>query len=143
MIRTRVESHPGTAGNNLVVVVSLGCSVLLGTALLASIGRGELFTQQNFLYVALIFYAAAAVLYLGFTIVGRESHVHFAWLATGIGLFANTLAAANRWYVAGHPPFSSMYETLLTFTLTLAALTVLVESWYGVRLVGTITMPLA
>lgn len=143
MTHTKVETHPGTAGNNLVLLVTLGAAVLIGSALLAAVGHGELFTQQNLLYVALVFYAAAAVLYLGFTIAGRESHVHFAWFATGVGLLANTLAAANRWYVAGHPPFSSMYETLLSFTLTLAALTLFVEWYYGVRLVGTVTMPLA
>ncbi|HLY61413.1 MAG TPA: cytochrome c biogenesis protein CcsA [Terriglobia bacterium] len=142
-MRTRIESHPATVGNNLNLLVTLGCAVLLGTAVLASVGRGKLFNQQNLLYVALVFYAAAAVLYLGFGIAGRESHVHFAWLATGVGLLANTLAAANRWYIAGHPPFSSLYETLLTFTLTLAALTLVVELRYGMRLVGTVTMPLA
>src|SRR5258708_11769499 len=128
MVRIKIESHQATAGNKLILLVSLGCAVLLGTALLSSAGQGVLFTQQNLLYVALVFYAAAAVLYLGFGIAGRESHVHLATIATGVGLLANTLAAANRWYLAGHPPFSSLYETLLTFTLTLAALTLVVES---------------
>lgn len=143
MEHTRVESHPAATGNNLLLLVGLGVALLLGSGLLAVVGHGEIVSQQNLLYAALIFYAAAAVLYLGFGIAGRESHVHFAWMATALGLIANTVAAANRWYVAGHPPFASMYETLLSFTVTLAALTLVVESRYGVRLVGTVTMPLA
>ena len=143
MALERIETHPAHAGNNLVLLVSLGIALLLGSALLAVAGHGEIITQQNLLYFALIFYTAAAVLYLSFGIAGRGSHAHFAWFATAIGLIANTLAAADRWYISGHPPFATMYETLLSFTVTLAALTLFVESRYGVRLVGAVTMPLA
>jgi ABC-type transport system involved in cytochrome c biogenesis permease subunit len=143
MMQPRVESHPAATGNNLVILVGLGVAFLLGSGLLAVVGHGELVTEQNLLYVSLIFYAAAAALYMGFGITGRESDVHFAWLATAAGLIANALAAAERWYAAGHPPLASMYETLLSFTVTLAVLTLVVESRYGVRLVGTVTMPLA
>ena len=50
---------------------------------------------------------------------------------------------AHRWYEAGHPPFASLYEMLLSFVWTLAALTLIAEKRYGVKVIGTVTMPVA
>ena len=58
--------------------------------------------------------------------------------------FSRTPAAvAHRWYEAGHPPFASIYEMLLSFVWTLAALTLIAEKRYGVKVIGTVTMPVA
>src|SRR5204862_2488554 len=104
---------------------------------------GSLLNESTLLYTALIFYAGAGALYLGFGVTGTESCVKFASLATWIGLAANTGAVAHRWYTAGHPPFASVYEMLLSFVWTLAALTLIAEKKYGVKVIGTVTMPLA
>jgi len=58
-------------------------------------------------------------------------------------LIANTLAVGHRWYLAGRPPFASIYEMLLSFVWTVAALTLLTEKKFGVKIIGSITMPLA
>jgi ABC-type transport system involved in cytochrome c biogenesis permease subunit len=58
-------------------------------------------------------------------------------------LLANTGAVAHRWYQAGHPPFASVYEMLLSFVWTLAVLTLIAEKRYGVKVIGTVTMPIA
>jgi cytochrome c-type biogenesis protein CcsB len=55
----------------------------------------------------------------------------------------NTAAVAHRWSEAGHPPFASLYEMLLSFVWTLAALTLVAEKKYGVKVIGTVTMPVA
>jgi cytochrome c-type biogenesis protein CcsB len=60
-----------------------------------------------------------------------------------VGFAANTVAAAHRWYMAGHPPFSTMYEMLLSFVWTLALLTLIAERGYKVKIIGSVTMPLA
>jgi cytochrome c-type biogenesis protein CcsB len=99
--------------------------------------------ETNLLFAALIFYAGAGALYLGFGVTGTESYVKFASLATWIGLIANTGAVAHRWYEAGHPPFASVYEMLLSFVWTLAVLTLVAEKKYGVKVIGTVTMPVA
>ena len=67
----------------------------------------------------------------------------FASIATAIGFTANTLAVAHRWYLAGRPPFASIYEMLLSFVWTVAALTLVTEKKFGVKIIGSITMPLA
>ena len=142
MARANVEQHPAT-GMTLVVMVGLSIAFLLFIAFLNVVKSGSLLSEANLLYAALVFYAGAGALYLGFGVTGTESYIKFASLATWAGLVANTGAVAHRWYEAGHPPFASLYEMLLSFVWTLAALTLIAEKRYGVKVIGTVTMPVA
>jgi cytochrome c-type biogenesis protein CcsB len=142
MARANVEQHPAT-GMTLVVMVGLSIAFLLFIAFLNVVKSGNLLSEANLLYAALVFYAGAGALYLGFGITGTESYIKFASLSTWAGLVANTGAVAHRWYEAGHPPFASLYEMLLSFVWTLAALTLIAEKRYGVKVIGTVTMPVA
>ena len=143
MARARVEQQPAVPGMTLVVMVGLGVAFLLFMAFLNVVKSGNLLNESNLLYAALIFYSGAGTLYLGFGVTGTPSYVRFASLATWAGLLANTGAVAHRWYEAGHPPFASIYEMLLSFVWTLAVLTLIAEKKYGVKVIGTITMPVA
>ena len=143
MARERVEQQPATTGMTLIVMVGLGIAFLLFIAFLNVVKTGNLLNEENLLYTALIFYAGAGALYLGFGVTGTEAYVKFASLATCAGLLANTGAVIHRWYMAGHPPFASIYEMLLSFVWTLAALTLFAEKKFGVRVIGTVTMPVA
>ncbi len=144
MARTAtVEQQPASTGSTLVVMVGLGVAFLLFMAFLNVVKNGNLLNDSNLLYAALIFYAGAGTLYLGFGITGTPAYVRFASLATWAGLLANTGAVARRWYEAGHPPFASIYEMLLMFVWTLAALTLVAEKKFGVKVIGTVTMPIA
>jgi len=143
MDRAQVDQHPGASGNALLVGVGLGVSFLLFIAFLNVVKSGNLFTESNLLYLSLIFYAGAAALYIGFGVTGVERYVKFASVATLVGFIGNTLAAGHRWYMAGHPPFASIYEMLLSFVWTVAGLTLIAERKYAVKVIGTITMPLA
>src|SRR5215510_7681404 len=142
MARAKVEQHPAT-GTTLVLMVGLGIAFLLFMAFLNVVKSGNVLNEANLLYAALVFYAGAGALYLGFGVTGTESYIKFASVATWAGLVANTAAVAHRWYEAGHPPFASLYEMLLSFVWTLAALTLVAEKRYGVRVIGTVTMPVA
>jgi cytochrome c-type biogenesis protein CcsB len=142
MERVKAEQHPAT-GMTLVVMVGLSIAFLLAIALLNVAKSGNILSEANLLYAALVFYAGAGALYLGFGVTGTESYIKFASLATWAGLIANTGAVAHRWYEAGHPPFASLYEMLLSFVWTLAALTLVAEKRYGVKVIGTVTMPVA
>src|SRR5580692_4377238 len=139
----RVEQQPVATGTTLVVMVGLGVAFLLFMAFLTVVKTANLFNESNLLYAALIFYSGAGTLYLGFGITGTPSYIKFASLATWAGLIVNTGAVAHRWYEAGHPPFASIYEMLLAFVWTLAALTLIAEKRYGVKMIGTVTMPVA
>jgi cytochrome c-type biogenesis protein CcsB len=142
MERVKAEQHPAT-GMTLVVMVGLSIAFLLAIALLNVAKSGNILSEANLLYAALVFYAGAGALYLGFGVTGTDSYIKFASLATWAGLIANTGAVAHRWYEAGHPPFASLYEMLLSFVWTLAALTLIAEKRYGVKVIGTVTMPVA
>jgi ABC-type transport system involved in cytochrome c biogenesis permease subunit len=142
MARAKVEQHPAT-GMTLIVMVGLSIAFLLFIAFLNVVKSGNILSEANLLYAALVLYAGAGALYLGFGVTGTESYIRFASLATWAGLVANTGAVAHRWYEAGHPPFASLYEMLLSFVWTLAALTLIAEKRYGVKVIGTVTMPVA
>ena len=143
MSRAKVQPQPAATGTGLLVAVGLGIAFLLFMAFLNVVKGGNLLNEANLLYAALIFYGGAGTLYLGFGITGTPSYVRFASLATWAGLIANTGAVAHRWYEAGHPPFASIYEMLLSFVWTLAVLTLIAEKKYGVKIIGTVTMPVA
>ena len=145
MARARAEQQQPATGTTLIVLVGLAVVFLLFMAFLnvVTTKTGNLLNETNLLFATLIFYSGAGALYLGFGITGTESYVKFASLATGLGLIANTAAIAHRWYEAGHAPFSSVYEMLLSFVWTLAVLTLVAEKKYGVKVIGTVTMPVA
>jgi ABC-type transport system involved in cytochrome c biogenesis permease subunit len=143
MARARAEQPPAATGTTLVVLVSLGVAFLLFMAFLNVVKSGNVLNESNLLYAALIFYSGAGTLYLGFGVTGTPAYVRFASFATWLGLAANTGAVAHRWYEAGHPPFASIYEMLLSFVWTLAALTLIAEKKYRVKVIGTVTMPVA
>ncbi len=140
----QMEQRAAASGNALLVLVGLSITFLLIVALLGAAKSGaSLFSESNLLYVALIFYAGAGALYMGFGVTGTARYVNFASLATVIGWSANTLAVAHRWYLSGRPPFASIYEMLLSFVWTVALLTLVAEKKFGVKIIGSITMPLA
>jgi len=140
----RMEQPATTGGNALLLLVGLTITFLLIVALFgAAKAGGSLFTESNLLYVALIFYAGAGALYMGFGVTGTMRYVKFASVATAIGWVANTLAVAHRWYLSGRPPFASIYEMLLSFVWTVALLTLVAEKKFDVKIIGSITMPLA
>ena len=143
MARAKAEQQQPATGMTLIVLVGLAIAFLLFMAFLNVVKNGNLLNETNLLFAALIFYAGAGALYLAFGVTGTESYVKFASLATWLGLLANTAAVAHRWYEAGHPPFASVYEMLLSFVWALAALTLVAEKKYGVKVIGTVTMPVA
>ncbi|HET7183750.1 MAG TPA: c-type cytochrome biogenesis protein CcsB [Terriglobales bacterium] len=140
----RIEEHPGMQSSyGLLVAVALVVAFLTFIAFLNVVKQGNLLNESNLLYLSLIFYGGASALYIGFGVTGVDRYVKFASIATTIGFAANTFAAGHRWYAAGHPPFANIYEMLLSFVWTIAALTLVAERKYKVKVIGTVTMPLA
>jgi cytochrome c-type biogenesis protein CcsB len=145
MSEAQVEQQRPASGAVLLVLVGLGVAFALLVALLTAAkthATGPIYGEANMLYAALVFYAGAATLYMGYGVTGIERYVNTASLLTTIGFVANTAAVAHRWSVAGRPPFSNMYEMLLSFVWTLALLTLIAERAYRVKIIGSITMPI-
>ncbi len=145
MSEARVERQQQPAsGAALLVLVGLGIAFALLVALLAAAKThsGPIYGEANMLYTALVLYAGAATLYMGYGVTGITRYVNAASFLTAFGFAANTAAVAHRWSVAGRPPFSNMYEMLLSFVWTLALLTLIAEKAYKVKIIGSITMPI-
>jgi cytochrome c-type biogenesis protein CcsB len=144
MSQARVEQQRPASGAALLVLVGLGVAFALLVALLAAakVKTVPIYGEANMLYAALVLYAGAAALYMGYGVTGIERYVSAASLLTALGFAANTAAVAHRWIVAGRPPFSNMYEMLLSFVWTLALLTLITERAYKVKIIGSITMPI-
>jgi len=144
MARAKAIDRPAPADGKLLLgLVGLGTVFMLVMGLLGTMKTGSLFNEANLLFTALTFYAAATVLYVGFGVTGTQRFIRSAWIATWAGFISNTLAAAHRWYIAGHAPFSSIYEMLLAFVWAIAGLTIFIQWRWKVKVIGTITMPLA
>jgi len=144
MSEARVEQQRPASGAVLLVLVGLGIAFALLVALLAAAKAhtGPIYGEANMLYAALVLYTGAATLYMGYGVTGIERYVNAATLLTALGFLANTAAVAHRWVIAGRPPFSNMYEMLLSFVWTLALLTLIAERAYKVKIIGSITMPI-
>jgi ABC-type transport system involved in cytochrome c biogenesis permease subunit len=144
MSDARVEQQRPASGAALLVLVGLGIAFALLVALLAAAKAhsGPIYGEANMLYAALVLYAGAATLYMGYGVTGIERYVSAATMLTALGFLANTAAVAHRWSIAGRPPFSNMYEMLLSFVWTLALLTLIAERAYKVKIIGSITMPI-
>jgi ABC-type transport system involved in cytochrome c biogenesis permease subunit len=144
MSRAKAQQQPAVTGGMFLVLVGLGMAFLLFTAFLNVVKSSDpLFNESNMLFLALIFYAGAGALYMGYGVTGIERYVKVASIVTVLGFLANTAAAGHRWYVAGRPPFSNLYEMLLSFVWTLALLTIVAERVYKVKIIGSVTMPLS
>lgn len=142
--QAQVSEQRPASGMTLLVLVGLGMAFALIVALLAAAKShsGPIYGEANMLYTALVLYAGAATLYMGYGVTGIERYVSAATVITALGFAANTAAVAHRWSVAGRPPFSNMYEMLLSFVWTLALLTLFAERAYKVKIIGSVTMPI-
>ncbi len=80
----KVEQQPAATGTTLVVMVGLGVAFLLFMAFLNVVKSGNLLNESNLLYAALIFYAGAGALYLGFGVTGT-ARLHQVRLARDLG----------------------------------------------------------
>jgi cytochrome c-type biogenesis protein CcsB len=144
MSRAKVEENTVPAGGSaLLVAVGLGIAFLLFLAFMNVVKEGNLLTEGNLLYVSLILFSGATALYIGFGVTGVERYVKVASVVTALGFLSTTAAGGHRWYVAGHPPFASIYEMLLSFVWTIAGLTLVAERKFKVKVIGTVTMPIA
>jgi len=68
MSQVRVEEQQRTSGTALLVMVGLGVAFALIVALLAAAKAhtGPIYGEANMLYAALVLYAGAAILYIGY-----------------------------------------------------------------------------
>jgi cytochrome c-type biogenesis protein CcsB len=98
---------------------------------------------EKFLYLALIAYLGASILY-GFSVVLRQAELlKGGMLLSRGGLVLHTLAILVRWSSSGHAPLSDIYEMVLVFSWAVVVLHTLAEWKYHLPFLGAITLPIA
>jgi len=99
------------------------------------------------LSAATFIYALASVFYIGSFSFKKQTFARLGFWVIVIGLVANTGGILLRWVESyhmgyGHAPFSNMYESLVFFSWTIAALYVFVELKYKESIIGVFVSPL-
>ncbi|MBF0209512.1 MAG: c-type cytochrome biogenesis protein CcsB [Desulfamplus sp.] len=100
------------------------------------------------LSVTTFVYAFASVLYIGSWTFKKEVMAKAGFFILVAGFTGNTMGIILRWIESykigyGHAPFSNMYESLVFFSWTIAALYLFVEIKYKERIIGVFATPLA
>ncbi|MBF0376599.1 MAG: c-type cytochrome biogenesis protein CcsB [Desulfamplus sp.] len=99
------------------------------------------------LSVTTFVYAFASVLYIGSWTFKKEVMAKAGFFILTAGFTGNTMGIILRWIESykmgyGHAPFSNMYESLVFFSWTAAALYIFVELKYRERIIGVFATPL-
>ena len=141
------ESNQLSAANWILLVVAVASFTILAISVPHLIGNQGWFTGaqagEKFLYVALVAYLGASVLY-GSALALRQAELfQGAVLLSRGGLLLHTIAIAARWVSSGHPPLSDIYEMVLVFSWAVVALHVVAEWRLKVTFLGAITLPIA
>ncbi len=105
-------------------------------------------TSSNILSIVTFVYGLAAFLYLFSWIFKKSTPGKLATWATILGLAGNTAGIILRWIESyrlgiGHAPFSNLYESLIFYSWTIAAIYLFVERKYENRTIGAFASPLA
>ena len=99
--------------------------------------------MRPFLYASVLLYILGIATAAVYNLRGSKTHEALSRHAISAGLLAHTLALAVRVYSTGHAPMASMYETLVFYSWTVVALSVIVMYRYAERATEMVTMPVA
>ena len=99
------------------------------------------------LSAATFIYALASVFYIGSFSFKKQTLAKLGFWVIIIGFISNTGGILLRWVESyqmgyGHAPFSNMYESLVFFSWTVAALYIFVEFKYRESIIGVFISPL-
>ncbi len=99
------------------------------------------------LSIATFVYAFASVLYIGSWTFKKDIMAKTGFFVLVAGFICNTAGIISRWIESynmgyGHAPFSNMYESLVFFSWTVAALYIFVEVRYKEKILGAFATPL-
>lgn len=127
--------------------ILLAVAVAVGTVLAVSvprlIGASGWLTGEKFLYISLIAYLGASVLYIASLAVHQPGLLAGAGALVRGGFLVHTAAIVVRWASGGHAPFANMFEMVLMFSWGVVAMQLLAEWKLESKYFGAITIPVA
>lgn len=141
------ERTPFSAVSWILLVVGVACFTVLAISVPHLIGaEGWIHgvrAGEKFLYIALIAYLGASILYGASVALRQEELFEGAVLLTRGGLLLHTVAILARWASSGHAPLSDIYEMVLVFSWAVVAAHTLAEWKLKLTFLGVITLPIA
>jgi cytochrome c-type biogenesis protein CcsB len=143
-ITPAAERQPtARAGDWILLVVGVAVVTVVAVSVPHLIDRAGWATGEKFLYLALLGYLGASVLYILLAALRRGNLRAGAVALTRGGFLMHTGAIVVRWATSGHPPLSNIYEMVLVFSWAVVALHEVAEWKFALPLLGAITVPLA
>ncbi|MFH1577930.1 MAG: c-type cytochrome biogenesis protein CcsB [Candidatus Omnitrophota bacterium] len=90
----------------------------------------------TYINLSLVAYFLACIFYLINTVFRSKLSGKIATLIFALGLVFHTVVVVNRWYVAKHPPFTNLYESLIFFAWSVVLIYIISEFFYKIKLLG-------
>lgn len=78
-------------------------------------------------------YFLAMIFYVASTFFAKKVILLLARFFIICGIISLSLYIGMRWYIAGRPPFSNMFESLITFSWTIAAVCIFADLKYKIK----------
>jgi ABC-type transport system involved in cytochrome c biogenesis permease subunit len=137
------EQRTSSVGTWILLTVSVAMLVVMAVSIPHLIGASGWATGEKLLYLALLGYLGASVLYVLSLAVRHSNLVAGAEALTRGSLLLHTAAIVTRWATSGHAPLSSIYEMVLVFSWAVVVLQEVAEWKLDIPFLGAITLPIA
>jgi cytochrome c-type biogenesis protein CcsB len=136
-----------SAANWILLIVGVASLTVLAVSVPHLIGNEGWWVGaragEKFLFVALVGYLGASVLYGSSVALRQAELLRGAVLLSRAGLLLHTTAIVARWMSSGHAPLSDIYEMVLVFSWGVVAAHALAEWRFKLPFLGAITLPIA
>ncbi len=99
------------------------------------------FNDVFFFYVAFIFYSVSMLFFILYPASKSNAVAQIASWLTYLGLIPHTIALIYRWILAGHTPYSNMYEYMTTMSWMTVLIFIFINLKYKKPIVGTFVTP--
>ena len=137
------EGRPASTGSWILLVTGVAVATAMVISVPHLIDPAGWLTGEKFLYLALIGYLGASVLYVLSAALRQPGIMAGAIALTRGGFLLHTCAIAVRWATSGHAPLSNIYEMVLIFSWGVVALQEIAERKFELPFLGAITIPIA
>lgn len=88
-------------------------------------------------------YLIAAILYIIYVVNKSETLGKIATAISVLGLITNTVTGILLWKITGHPPLSSGYEYMISFTWAIVLVYIISEFKFKYKVIGAFVLPTA
>lgn len=99
--------------------------------------------ETSLVNITFIFLCLATLTYIGYNTFKNKWVGIGASVSMVVATAASTVAVVLRTVIAGHAPFSNLYESALFIAWAIMVVYLIVEFWYKFRLLGVVVAPVS